>query len=66
MDQQQDQNEKRQLQELAVARAELFGGDTSGLVYVRSSPGAAFLVTPRREAVKKIDEKVQSIQKGGR
>eukprot|EP00804_Cyclotella_cryptica_P028687 CCRYP_008196-RC/>CCRYP_008196-RC protein AED:0.45 eAED:0.67 QI:0/0/0/1/0/0/2/0/94 len=49
---------KQQLQELTVAKTELTSGDTSGLVYVRSSPGAAFLVTPRLDVLRKVVEEM--------
>ena len=54
---------KQQLQELSVAKAELTSGDTSGLVYVRSSPGAAFLVTPRLDVLRKVEEKTKELEK---
>ena len=63
MNQQQQQRQKeKQLQELTVAKAELTGGDTSGLVYVRSSPGAAFLIKPRVEALKDVQQKIDELK----
>jgi chaperonin cofactor prefoldin len=59
---QQQQQQQHQLQELTVAKSELTHGDTSGLVYVQSSIGAAFLVTPRSEAVRQVEEKMQSLR----
>lgn len=56
---------QHQLQELAVAKSELTHGDTSGLVYVQSSMGAAFLVTPRRDALRIVEEKIASLNKKG-
>ena len=61
--QQQKKQQQKKLQELTVAQAELTGGDTSGLVYVRSSPGAAFLITPRVEALKKVGQEMESLKK---
>jgi hypothetical protein len=46
-----------------VAKAELTSGDTSGLVYVQSSHGAAFLIQPRKEVVKLLEGKIASIKK---
>lgn len=53
------------LEELIVAKAELTSGDTSGLVYVRSSPspGAAFLIEPRKEVVRLVESKIAAIKK---
>jgi hypothetical protein len=51
------------LEELIVAKAELTSGDTSGLVYVQSSHGAAFLIQPRKEVVKLLEGKIASIKK---
>jgi len=53
--------QQQQLQELTVAKSELTHGDTSGLVYVQSSVGAAFLVTPRQEALRQVEEKIVSL-----
>jgi hypothetical protein len=50
------------LEELIVAKAELTSGDTSGLVYVQSSPGAAFFIQPRKEVVKLLEGKIASIK----
>jgi len=61
-------NKQQQLlHELSVTRTELTAGDTSGLVYVRSSGNAdgnttAFLVTPRQEVIREVDEKLRSIE----
>ena len=61
-------NKQQQLlHELSVARTELTAGDTSGLVYVRSSGNTAgnttaFLVTPRLEVIREVDEKLRSIE----
>ena len=51
--------QQQQLEELTVVKAELTGGDTSGLVYVRRSAGAAFLVTPRKEALREVEKKIE-------
>jgi len=51
------------LEELIVAKAELTSGDTSGLVYVRTSPGAAFLIEPRKEVLSLIESKIAAIKK---
>ena len=51
------------LEELIVAKAELTSGDTSGLVYVRSSPGAAFLIEPRKEVLSSVESKIAAIKK---
>ena len=58
----QQQQRQKQLQELTVARAELTGGDTSGLVYARSSVGAAFLLTPRADALMDVEKMIQSLK----
>eukprot|EP00984_Skeletonema_dohrnii_P016803 scaffold7526_cov115-Skeletonema_dohrnii-CCMP3373.AAC.2 len=61
-------NKQQQLlHELSVTRTELSAGDTSGLVYVRSSGNTAgnttaFLVTPRQEVIREVDEKLRSIE----
>jgi len=61
-------NKQQQLlHELSVTRTELTAGDTSGLVYVRSSGNTAgnttaFLVTPRLEVIREVDEKLRSIE----
>ena len=55
---------QKQLQELTVAKAELRGGDTSGLVYSRVSPGAAFLVTPRKEVVRGVEKDIEALKQG--
>jgi len=62
-------NKQQQLlHELSVTRTELTAGDTSGLVYVRSSgntagnTSSAFLVTPRQEVIREVDEKLRSIE----
>jgi hypothetical protein len=59
---------KQQLRrhELSVIRTELSSGDTSGLVYVRSSGDAsslttAFLVTPRQKVLSEVNEKLAKI-----
>ena len=62
MNQQKQRQKEKQLQELTVAKAELTGGDTSGLVYVRSSPGAAFLIKPRVEALKDVQQKIDELK----
>jgi hypothetical protein len=54
------QQQQPTLEELIVAKAELTSGDTSGLVYVRSSPGAAFLIEPRKEVIKLLEGKIAS------
>ena len=47
-----------------VAKAELTAGDTTGLVYVRSSPGAAFLlVAPRSEALRGVERKIEMLKR---
>ena len=61
--QQQRQTQQKQLQELTVAHTELTAGDTSGLVYVRKSPGAAFLITPRVEALRDVQKKIDELKK---
>eukprot|EP00585_Thalassiosira_rotula_P011587 CAMPEP_0196142292 /NCGR_PEP_ID=MMETSP0910-20130528/11505_1 /TAXON_ID=49265 /ORGANISM="Thalassiosira rotula, Strain GSO102" /LENGTH=68 /DNA_ID=CAMNT_0041403589 /DNA_START=69 /DNA_END=275 /DNA_ORIENTATION=+ len=58
----QQQQRQQQIQELAVAKVELTRGDTSGLVYVRPSVGAAFMVTPRAEALRGVDNKIERLQ----
>ena len=61
-------NKQQQLlHELSVTRTELTAGDTSGLVYVRSSGNTAgnttaFLVTQRQEVIREVDEKLRSIE----
>jgi chaperonin cofactor prefoldin len=59
--QQHHHQQQKQLQELTVAKSELTNGDTSGLVYVQFSTGAAFLVTPREEAIRQVEEKINSL-----
>jgi len=49
------------LHELRVAKAELMSGDVTGLVYCRKSPGSAFLVTPRIDAIREVEEKVKQL-----
>lgn len=58
------QSRQKELQELTVAKAELIGGDTSGLVYTRSSKSSssALLITPRVDALKKIEEKISILK----
>ena len=56
------QQQQHQLHELTVAKSELTHGDTSGLVYVQSSIGAAFLVTPRSEALRQVEEKMHRLR----
>ena len=59
----QQQQQRRALEELVVAKAELTAGDTTGLVYVRSSPGAAFLlVAPRSEALRGVERKIELLK----
>ena len=60
----QQLQKQQQLRELTVARAELTGGDTSGLIYVRASRGAAFLVTQRADALRDVETKIQALQGG--
>ncbi|KAL9179441.1 hypothetical protein ACHAXT_008731 [Thalassiosira profunda] len=60
----QQQQKQQHLQELTVARAELTGGDTPGLIYVRASRGAAFLVTPRADALRDVETKIRALQGG--
>ena len=65
--QQQEERQRKQqqraLEELVVAKAELTAGDTTGLVYVRSSPGAAFLlVAPRSEALRGVERKIELLK----
>jgi len=48
------------IQELKVAKSELTSGNTSGEVYVRSSKGAAFLLTERIDVIKGIDDQAIS------
>ena len=54
---------QQRLQELTVAKAELTSGDTTGLVYVRTSPGAAFIVTPRMDALQKVQAEITELTK---
>ncbi|KAL3817120.1 hypothetical protein ACHAXA_009951 [Cyclostephanos tholiformis] len=61
--QQQHQKQQRILDELAVAKSELTSGDVSGLVYVQSSPGAAFLVVSRSEALRGVERKIEELSK---
>ena len=65
MNQQQQRQKKKQqqLQELTVAKVELTGGDTSGLVFVRPSVGAAFLITPRGEALRGVETKIETLKR---
>ena len=58
----QQQSRQKELQELTVAKAELTEGDISGLVYTRSSKTSALLITPRIEALKKIEEKISKLK----
>lgn len=58
----QKQTVEQQIQELTVAKSELISGDTSGLVYVRSSPGAAFFVTSRGKALEGVDSKIGELK----
>ena len=58
----QQQRRQKELQELAVAKAELTSGDRSGLVYTRSSKTSALLITPRVEAIKKVEEKISILK----
>eukprot|EP00569_Conticribra_weissflogii_P003063 CAMPEP_0171334376 /NCGR_PEP_ID=MMETSP0878-20121228/4614_1 /TAXON_ID=67004 /ORGANISM="Thalassiosira weissflogii, Strain CCMP1336" /LENGTH=74 /DNA_ID=CAMNT_0011835449 /DNA_START=47 /DNA_END=271 /DNA_ORIENTATION=- len=70
--QQQDEDEKQtihqQIQELEVVKSELTSGDTSGLVYVQPSTGAAFFVTPRGNAIEGVERKINELNRsqGGR
>jgi len=59
----QQQQRQQQMQELTVAKVELTRGDTSGLVYVRRSVGAAFMVTPRVDALNEVEKKIESLKK---
>ena len=66
--QQQEERQRKQqqraLEELVVANAELTAGDTTGFVYVRSSPGAAFLlVAPRSEALRGVERKIELLKR---
>lgn len=54
---------QQRLQELTVAKAELTSGDKTGLVYVRTSPGAAFIVTPRMDALQKVQAEITELTK---
>ena len=68
--------QQQQLHELSVTKTELTAGDTSGLVYVRSSNSnntsatktnggnntTAFLVTPRQDVIREVDEKLRKIE----
>ena len=59
-------NEKQiqqRLQELRVAKSELTSGDTTGLVYVRTSPGAAFIVSTRMDALQKVQDEITELTK---
>ena len=59
-------NEKQiqqRLQELRVAKSELTSGDTTGLVYVSTSPGAAFIVSPRMDALQKVQDEITELTK---
>jgi hypothetical protein len=58
-----EQQNQKQLQELTVAKSELTSGDTTGLVYVRPSPGAVFLVTPRVDALKQVEGEMDALTK---
>jgi hypothetical protein len=59
--QKMNQNQQQQrLQELTVLKSELTTGDTSGLVYARHSSGAAFLVMPRVDVLKKVTEEIKA------
>jgi hypothetical protein len=62
---QQYQKQQRQptLEEMVVAKTELTAGDVSGLVYARSSPGAAFLVVSRSEALRGVERKIETLSK---
>ena len=59
------QQQQQLLHELSVTKTELTAGDTSGLVYVRNSCGNAastsFLVTPRQDVIREVDEKLRKI-----
>lgn len=56
------QHIQQRLQELSVAKSELTSGDTSGLVFVRQSPGAVFVVTPRADAIKKVNDEIDALK----
>ena len=58
----QTQQLQKKVQELTVVKSELTGGDTSGLVYVRPSAGAAFMVTSRSEALKGVQEQIGTLR----
>lgn len=68
MNTQLKQQQQQQLHELSVTKTELTAGDTSGLVYVRSSSNTsggnttAFLVTPRQDVIREVDEKLRQIE----
>ena len=55
--------QQQQLHKLSVTKTELTAGDTSGLVYVRNggSNTTAFLVTPRQDVIREVDEKLRKI-----
>ena len=52
-----------EIHELKVAKSELMSGDVTGLVYCRNSPGSAFLVTPRVEAIRDVEQKMKQLRK---
>lgn len=54
---------QQRLQELTVAKAELTSGDKTGLVYVRTSPEAAFIVMPRMDALQKVQAEITELTK---
>ena len=67
-------NKQQQLiHELTVTKTELTAGDTSGLVYVRSSSSnttskdgnattTAFLVAPRQEVIREVDQRLAKLE----
>jgi hypothetical protein len=66
-----NKQQQQSLHELNVTKTELTSGDTSGLVYVRSTGNAgmttttattAFLVTPRQDVIREVDETIHKIR----
>jgi hypothetical protein len=62
-EQYQTQQQQHILEEMLVTKFELTAGDVSGLVYVRSSPGAAFHVVSRSEALRGVERKIELLSK---
>jgi len=50
-----------EIHELRVSKAELMSGDVTGLVYCRKSPGSAFLVTPRIDAIREVEKRTKQL-----